>query len=247
MQETAIGLLRQNERLWPTVVVSLLIHGSAIGLAVWYRPAPVIDLEQKPIMAKLVRLGEPKPENYLPRKEEEPPPPPAAAPIPVPGPAPAPEPAEAGKALPAPAPTEKPGGTPNPKPSQALANALNRVRRDRMLGSPLYGDPSGDPNGDSSEGSQGDRYLALVKRQLEANYRLPSTISEKERLYLKAVVVLFIEPDGRISNYRFERRSGNGSYDDALDRAIRQTRLPPPPPELRSVYRTVGLGVHFHI
>jgi colicin import membrane protein len=247
VQDTAIGLLRQGERLWPTVVVSLLVHASAVGLAVLYRPAPIIDLEQKPIVAKLVRLGEVKPESYLPRKEEEPPPPSAAAPVPIPGPAPAPEPVAAPKAPPKPTPAVKPGGDPNPKPSNALATALNRVRREQLQGSPTYGDPSGDPEGDSSEASVGDRYLALVTRQLQTNYRLPSTLSDKDRMYLKAVIVLIIEPDGSISRFRFESRSGNGSFDDALERAVRQTRLPPPPPELRERYRTVGLGVRFHV
>jgi colicin import membrane protein/protein TonB len=66
-------------------------------------------------------------------------------------------------------------------------------------------------------------------------------------MHLKATVVLTIEPDGRVSGFRFERRSGNGAFDDALERAIRQTRLPPPPAELRERYRTVGLGVHFRV
>jgi colicin import membrane protein/protein TonB len=66
-------------------------------------------------------------------------------------------------------------------------------------------------------------------------------------MFLKATVVLSIEPDGRVSGFRFEQRSGNGSFDEALERAIRQTRLPPPPADMRERYRSVGLGVHFHM
>ncbi len=233
MQDTAIGLLGQHERLWPTVVVSLALHAAVIALAVLYRPAPIIDLEQKPIVARLVRLGEKRPESFLPRKEEAPPPPAVAAAVPVPGLPQAATPKQAA-----------PGPTPRP---DALANALNRIRREKALSEPVYGDPSGDPEGTTDQASEGDRYLALVTRALQGNYRLPSTLSEKDRMYLKATVVLVILPDGRISSYRFEKRSGNDAFDDALDRAVRQTRLPPPPPELRERYRTVGLGVHFHM
>ncbi len=245
MDDTAVGLLGRRERLWPPVLVSLAAHAAAIVLAVLYRPAPIIDLEQKPIVARLVRLGEKRPESFLPRKEEPPPPPAAAAAVPLPGPPPAPAAKQATQTAPRPPPA-RPGAGPDARPD-ALANALNRIRRDRALGQPVYGDPSGDPEGDSSDASEGDRYLALVTRALQANYRLPSTLSEKERMYLKAVVVLTIEADGRISSYRFESRSGSQAFDDALDRAIRQTRLPPPPLELRERYRTVGLGVRFHI
>ncbi len=234
MQDTAIGLLGQHERLWPTVVVSLALHAAAITLAVLNRPAPIIDLEQKPIVARLVRLGEKRPESFLPRKEEPPAPPEAAtAPVPVPGP-------PAAKPAPKPAPTASPR-------RDALASALDRIRRQKALSEPVYGDPSGDVEGSVSEASEGDRYLALVTRALQASYRLPATLSEKERAYLRATVVLIILPDGRVASYRFEKRSGNDAFDDALDRAIRQTRLPPPPAELRERYRTVGLGVHFHV
>ncbi len=244
MEDTAVGLLGRHERLWPTVLVSLAAHAAVVTLAVAFRPAPIIDLEQKPIVARLVRLGEKRPESFLPRKEEAPPPS-AEAPVPVPGPPSAAPSPEAAKAAQKPVPT-RPGGGPNAR-SDALANALNRIRRDKTLGQPVYGDPGGDPEGDSSEGSEGDRYLALVTRALQANYRLPSTLSEKERMFLKATVVLFIEPDGKVSRFRFEKRSGSVAFDDALDRAIRQTRLPPPPTELRERYRSVGLGVLFQM
>ena len=235
MEDTALGLLARRERLWPAALASLALHAALLTLAALNRPAPIVDLEQKPIVARLVRLGEKRPEVYLPRKEELPPEPPAAA-VPIPTPA----------APPAPASPAKGPATATPR-RDPLANALERIKRQTALSEPTWGDPSGDPEGTSAEANEGDRYLALVTRALQANYRLPSTLSESERLYLRATVVLVVEPDGSISSYRFERRSGNASFDDALDRAIRQTRLPPPPAELRLRYRTVGLGVNWHM
>jgi colicin import membrane protein/protein TonB len=226
----------RRDRLWPAVLVSVAVHGALIAAGV-RQAGPAIDLEQKPIVAKLVRLGEPRPKEYLPRKEE--PPTPAAS---------APEVVNIAQAAPAPeAKPRPPGARPSSTPTagRSLSDVLSRVRRE--VNEDRYGDPQGDPQGDASDAEEGDRYLALAIRALQTNYRLPATISDQERLYLKATVVLYVEPDGRIARFRFEARSGNSAYDDALERAIRQTRLPPPPPEVRETYRNVGLGVKFHI
>jgi colicin import membrane protein/protein TonB len=108
------------------------------------------------------------------------------------------------------------------------------------------GSADGDPLGDSSE-AVGDQYLAQVVRALRQNYRVPSTIGEKERLFLKGTIVLFIEPDGRVLRHEFATRSGNPTFDEALERAVRDTRLPAPPPEAREAYRRRGLQVDFKI
>jgi colicin import membrane protein/protein TonB len=110
-----------------------------------------------------------------------------------------------------------------------------------------WGDPDGDAAGDSDEAGEGDRYLALVQRTLQANYHVPPTISEQERLHLRGTVLLYIEPDGRITRWNLERPSGNVAFDGALERAVRSTRLPPPPDGMREVYRSTGLQVIFQI
>jgi colicin import membrane protein/protein TonB len=125
---------------------------------------------------------------------------------------------------------------------------MDKVRKDdRLASKERWGDPSGVPQGDATDASEGDRYLGLVTQALQSSYRLPATLSEQERVYLHATVVLTIEPDGRVSSFRFERRSGNASFDQALEHAVRESRLPPPPPELRQRYRTIGLGVNFKV
>jgi hypothetical protein len=122
---------------------------------------------------------------------------------------------------------------------------LSKVQRD--VEQERWGSPDGDPMGDSETGSEGDRYLALVRRELETNYVLPKTIPDSESLRLKATVVLLLDANGRIVGHTFERRSGNTAYDAALERAIQNARLPPPPAALRERYRTQGLGVNFHL
>ena len=66
---TALG---RPDRLWPAVLVSVAVHAGLMGWALARRAGPEIDLSQKPIVAKLVRLGEKRPESYLPRKEAAP-------------------------------------------------------------------------------------------------------------------------------------------------------------------------------
>jgi outer membrane biosynthesis protein TonB len=245
---TAFG---RRERLWPAVLLSVAAHGVLAVAGLLRAPPPPMDLERKPIVAKLVRLGEKRPEEWLPRKEAPPPPAPAA-PVPTAPPAPvaaaprptapAPAPAPAAKAPPPPrpaapaAPAAKPGGA-------TLASVLSKVQRD--VEESRWGAPDGDPLGDSDTGSEGDRYLALVVRELQSHYNLSKTIPDRELVQLGATVVLRLDAAGRVLGHSFERRSGNAAYDAALERAIAAARLPPPPAELRERFRTTGLGVNF--
>jgi colicin import membrane protein len=252
--EGSSALLRRPDRLWPLVLVSLALHVLVVGAGALARPPAIVNLDQKPIVAKLVRLGEKRPEQWLPRRDVPPPEAAPAAPDAVPIPAPAPAaPAQKTVALPSPKLAPKPS-PPRPasavpgKGSDALSRAMDKVRKDDKLASKeRWGDPAGVPQGEATDGTEGDRYLGLVTQALQSSYRLPATLSEQERLHLHAIVVITIEPDGRVSSFRFETRSGNAAFDQALERAVRESRLPPPPPELRQRYRTIGLGVNFKV
>jgi colicin import membrane protein/protein TonB len=248
------ALLQAPDRLWPLLLVSVALHAGFVGVAFFVRPPAIVNLEQKPIVARLVRLGEKRPEQWLPRRDEPQPEAAPKAPDAVPVPVPAREPARKAVALPSPKPAPARPAPPRPasatggKGSDALSRALDKVRKDDKLASrERWGDPSGIAAGDAMEGTEGDRYLGLVTQALQASYRLPATITEQERRDLGATVVLTVEADGRVSSFRFERRSGNAAFDQALERAVRDARLPPPPPELRQRYRTVGLGVNFKV
>ena len=108
---------------------------------------------------------------------------------------------------------------------------------------PIY--PGGDAAGDSDTG-EGDQYLAQIDRALHANYVVPSTIPERERLYLQARLILWVEPDGRVARSRLERSSGNPTFDSAVQRTLQLTsRVPPPPERLRDQYRRDGIALVF--
>lgn len=241
--------LRRKDRLWPATTFSVAVHAALIVWVVVRVPPPTIDLQQKPIVAKLVRMGPKKPQEYLPRKEAPPPPAPAeAAPTPVAAPAP-PAPAAPSvaiaKAEPKPATPKAQSPNPGKATSNSLASVLSKVRASAAKAEPQYGDPDGDPLGDSEEGEEGDLYLASIVRELHANYDVPSTISERERMHLFAIVVIFIEPDGRIGRWQVQTPSGNSAFDAALERTLRKTRFPPPPAESRESYRRSGQPVKF--
>jgi colicin import membrane protein/protein TonB len=242
--------LHRPDRLWPLVLVSVALHAVFVGAGALARPGPLVSLEQKPIVAKLVRLGEKRPEQWLPRKDAAPPPPAAAAAVPVPAPATpeavAPRPAATPSAKAPPA-TPHPPAAASARASDTLSRTMSRLGKEQKAERESWGDPSGSPDGVSVDGTEGDRYLGLVTQALQSSYRLPATISEQERRHLQAIVVITIEPDGRVSSFRFERKSGNAAFDQALERAVRESRLPPPPQELRQRYRTVGLGVNFKV
>ncbi|HZZ85702.1 MAG TPA: energy transducer TonB [Anaeromyxobacteraceae bacterium] len=273
MEHAATPLLLRRERLGPVLLLSLAVHAGLIAWALWHRPAPVLDVRRQVIAAKLVRRGPERPKNLMPRKPQETaaapspaPPGPAPAPAPAAPRAPAPAPKVAAAPAPAshPAPLAKPlAKSPPPRVAQAapppraaasraaggnIGGVLDKMRRgliQQQPEEPAWGRPDGDPAGESDTGQEGDQYLGLVDQRLHEVYHLPSTISDRDRMHLAATVVLYIQPDGRILRYAFEQRSGNSSFDDALERAVRNARLPSPPPEQKRQYQTVGLAVTF--
>ena len=74
---------------------------------------------------------------------------------------------------------------------------------------------------------------------------VPSVISERERLYLSATVVAWIKADGSLLRHELQKKSGNQFFDEALELAVKKTRLPPPPPELARSLHDEGLALNF--
>ncbi len=139
--------LSRRDRLWPAVGTSAAAHVLLIIWALVRTPPPPIDLEQKAIVAKLVRLGEKKPEQWLPRRDTAPPPA-TAAPAPAAG---------------------KPGGT-------SLASILSKVQRqedERRYGDPS-GDPGGDSESGSEGDRYLGAVVQQLKRNYDVPKTIPS-------------------------------------------------------------------------
>jgi outer membrane biosynthesis protein TonB len=225
--------------LHAALIVSALVVPKLFG-----GPAPL----RKPIIARLVAQGKPRDQKLMPRKEE-PPPPPAAAPRSAPdlGAPPAP----AARSTPAKAP---PAAAPKPRaPSReelmqkALASVSASPDRERSKAPPEERecDTAGSPDGTAATAEEGDLYFAKVQAEILSHYTIPSIISERERMALKAVIVAWIAPDGKLVRYQFDRRSGNAQFDSALERAIKASRIPAPPPERAKAIRDEGVALEF--
>jgi hypothetical protein len=88
--------------------------------------------------------------------------------------------------------------------------------------------------------AEDEQYLGLVRRELISNYKVPKSVVERGTP-LKAMVVLYIEPDGRVARWRFKARSGDSEFDAAVAELAERVRLPPPPEALRERYGSAGI------
>jgi hypothetical protein len=232
---------RRLRRSWPGALASVLAHVAMFGGALVYAQlsAPRVKTE-RPIVAKLVRLGEERSEKLLPRLDARSAPPPSsrtstAMEKPV---TPTPKPA-----------VPVPDDAPRPK-VDAKTEALERQRR-LMEALDHLGPPPTEPTAKKAEprpgrkdgdggtadtATEGDRYLSLIDRALHESYVLPTTISERERRFLVCKVFVRIARDGRLVDSRLEEPSANPAFDRAIEGGLRKLHLPPPPKEFLAAY-----------
>jgi len=206
---------------------------------------------RKPVIARLVAQGKPRPKGALPRKET-PPPPAASAPAPPSAPAlsPSTAPSKTAKTMPGKAPPRKTQPSRQELMRRALANAAGAVDnsprpRDELPLSEREGLPEGSPQGTATDPQVGEKYFSEVHEAILANYVLPSVISERERLYLKASLLAFIGADGSLIKHSILKPSGNALFDQALEAALQKTKLPAPPAELQRSLRDEGVELNF--
>jgi outer membrane biosynthesis protein TonB len=202
------------------------------------RPPPL----RKPVIAHLVALGKPRDKSLLPRKEL--PPPPGG------GPVTAPVAAKPGASRPAPvAKAAKPQRQPSRQElmEKALARAAGRAREDAPETDPdRPGQENGSPEGSAEASEAGDAYFTAIHDAIQANYVVPSVVSERERMALSATVLVYIGAQGQMLKHELQKPSGNPLIDSALEAALRKTQLPPPPKELARLLRDEGVLLNFH-
>ncbi len=217
--------------------ISVAMHmlAIAVGLvASWLLAPKLLDLEQKPITASLVRLGKPRDEKLLPRKEEAPPEPPkkvekVEVPIPVPSP----------KAVVVPGPEPK-----KPTAKQDLFKALNNASK-QAKPEELEGKADGDPNGDSAK-EEGERYFGIISAAVRRYYDVSNTIPEAERRTLKAEVAFKVTVSGEATDVHISKTSGNELFDEAVVSAVKKASpFSPPPEHMKKGLQSVGVKLAF--
>ena len=247
-------LAQRSSRLGRFLTVSLVGHALillAVGLYNAFVEGPQVNLDQKPIRATLVRLGKPRDEKLLPRKEQPPPPPPKKVEAPPTPTAPAPEPAKVAvpipgvKPEPAPAPTPQKGETKGEDRRNKLFGAFDKLSKNSKPDEELDGAEDGDPNGDSAT-AEGERYFGLLSSQVRRHYNVADTIPDNERLYLKAQVAMRLNRTGEVIEARLAKASGNGLFDSAVLAAVKKASpFSPPPDHLRDTLQKSGIVLEF--
>jgi TonB family protein len=237
--------VRKSTRLTGFLLFSLAAHAAVVAvvamLGLINRPPP-IDLNQKPIKASLVRLGQPRDKQLLPRKEEPP-----APPREVQAPAPAPAPKEPAHKKPSPtataaAPSAKQEGKKEGDPRKKLFGAFERAGAKPRE---LEGAEDGDLLGDSAV-QEGERYYGALKGQVRRYFLVSQTIPDQERIRLRANVLFRIGRSGELIESRLQKSSGNPLFDAAVLSAVKKAApFAPPPPHLLDSLRTKGVLMEF--
>jgi len=229
------------------VALAVLFHVSLLLFAIFLpKLLGVRSTRSKPLIAKLVVMGKPRDQKLMPRL-----PTPTSAPPPSPVSVPA---SPLTQVQPKVAATQPKPSEPKPKAlsreelmNRALAQATRGVDQERHELKPeeREGKEDGSPLGTAATAEEGDQYFAAVQAAILENYLLPSIISERDRMALKATVDAWIAKDGTITRYVFEQRSGNHFFDEALELAIKRTKVPPPPADRAAAVARDGVALVF--
>jgi TonB family protein len=216
-----------------------LVLGAA-AYAHW-TSTPRIDLNQKPIQARLVRKGTPRDPKLLPRIEEPPPEQVQAPKEPVAIPTPQ---KPAAVAIPSKdAPKDGPSASADGR--KKLFSAFNRLAGQHKPAEQLEGDPNGDPEGDSATG-EGEKYWGLLTTQVRRHYDVSQTIPDQERIRLRARVLIRLGRSGEVLDATLATPSGNALFDNAVLLAVKKSSpLSPPPDALRSALERSGVILEF--
>lgn len=228
-------LAYRPSKVVPFFALSIGLHVLAIGLALvasWLLSPVLVNLDQKPITASLVRLGKPRDEKLLPRKEEAPPEPKKVEKVEVPLPVPSP------KAV------VVPGIEPKkPTAKQDLFKALNNAAK-QAKPEELEGQTDGDRDGDAAK-AEGERYFGIISAAVRRYYDVSNTIPEAERRTLKAEVALKVSATGEASDVRLKKGSGNELFDEAVLSAVKKAAPFSAPPEHLKKVLLAGVTLAF--
>ncbi|MFL5318680.1 MAG: TonB C-terminal domain-containing protein [Myxococcaceae bacterium] len=242
------AFVRKPSRMGPFLLGSLGGHVALFGsilLFSYFKLTPDVNLDQKPIHAELVKLGKPRDQKLLPTKDQLPPPPQEVKAPPSQKEDVVPE-----KTTPIPVPNVKPQETKaqtGDKSSQSKKSLFGAF--DKLGKAPKPDDSTGQENGDvngTSSEAIGDQYAALITSQIRREYNVSDTISEQERMYLKAQVLVKISRTGEITFSKLIAPSQNDLFNDAVLAAVKKVgHLSPPPAEFQEEFASKGVVLQF--
>ena len=186
------------------------------------------------LVTKLVRLGEKRPEELLPRKE-----PVAPTPAPIASPTVKPESSKTTVA-----PPKSPTAAERVAELGKMSNALERLKK---AAAPA-GDPEGSPEGEVSDISQailGNKVASEVYRCIKRHWDVLG-LAPQQVAGRTANVHLRINAEGRVLDAAIAQGSGLERFDAAVLRAVKMCgKISPPPKEILDRVRDDGFEVVF--
>jgi len=216
------------------LIISAVIHLLAIVALATGLPESKSRDPKTVIVTKLVRLGEERPPDYLPRKDEPPP------------------------LVP-----EKPVTVEQPKietpkevtATPALESAKNRVKQmsrvnsalDRLKQQTQEGHKEGVVDGEArhlKDALIGNKYHTEIHRCMHNNYNLEGI--SLQRVKGKVVVVkIYVALDGTITRTKVVESSGIHAFDQSVERSVHRCgKVSPPPKEMRAQVQE-GVEIEF--
>jgi protein TonB len=224
--------LKPQPMVWISILGSAAAHAGLIILLIIGGLVKDSGGREHVKITALLKKGKERPKDWLPRKEA------AAAPAPPKNARPS---KEAKKT------DSKARKTPSRVDySRDMGSALASLAKEGAKEDEGEGSPNGVDEGTALIAEKGNEYMTKVYSAVKGQYSVPEIITERERQFLAATVVITINAKGQIKNLTFEKRSGNQVYDSAIEAAIRRAApFPPPPPELVDKYSSEGIGIDF--
>jgi len=235
--------LKPQPRVWFAILGSALLHAGLVAMLIiggMIRDSAANTRETAKITA-LLRKGKPRPKDWLPRKKPAPAPAPPREVRPDKNSKPDPDKrAEKTKARP-----RKPAEDYTKDMAAALQSLATQKGGGKGDEEP-EGSPNGVEDGNALVAQKGSEYMTKVYKAVKAEYAVPEVISQRERMFLSATVIITVDTRGNLKDFSFEKNSDNPLFDSAIEGAVRRAApFPPPPPELADKYASEGIGLEF--
>jgi TonB family protein len=224
--------LRPQPMVWVSILGSAAAHAGLIILLIIGGLVKDSGGREHVKITALLKKGTPRPKDWLPRKEA------ATAPAPPKNVRPA---KDAKKVD-----SNARKASSRVDYSRDMASALSGLAKEGGKEDSGEGSPDGVDEGTALIAQKGNEYMTKLYSAVKGQYSVPEIITERERQFLNATVVITINARGQIKNLTFEKRSGNQVFDSAIENAIRRAApFPPPPAELADKYASEGIGIDF--
>ena len=233
---------------------SLVLHILVLiffGSSLWFAESQKIELKTVP--AKLVKFGEERDKNLLPRitqpkpapksekKEEKPEPKKEEKPVEKPKPKPdgkenslkpkEEKPKKAEKVQPREKPKEE-KKLPSSLDTLLAGDVMEKIKRDARAEESKEGAKDGVSDGDVTDPlleRKANMYASLISEKIRENWNIPSIIPADERKKLITKIYFRITDSGDVYDIKIKSSSGNSVYDSSVIEAIKKTaKLPLP-------------------